>query len=836
MKSNTYLTSWWSGSARAASTYAIALTLAFLSRPVQAQSLQNEWSFNENGGSTAVDSISSSNITLVGGTSLGGGALTLPGGNGNYAKLPDGLLTTFTNSMTIETWFTDTGGQTWARVWSFGGSTTTSSPNNANYIDLMPQAGNANNINGGFWAEFNHGSGATDAADSIPANSSADRSPVKTGVAEYATVVYDAPSQTARLYLNGVQVGKTSVAFRPSDLGFTRYNTIGIDQYNDSPFNGTVDELRLWNGAVSQRYISASAAAGPGVVINNLTPTSASLAAGPVVVVTGTEQAAVTVRLPQTGSADLLATADATNWLSGNASVLAVNSNGVISAVGVGTTTVSATVAGVHVTSGSITVTKQTLQHEWSFNESGGTTAGDSVGTANLTLLGTTSLGGGVLTLPGGAGNYVSLPPGILSSNNSITIETWLTDNGSQTWARAWSFGGSVTVADDLIQNNYIDLIPKAGGPGGLWTEFKAGIPAVTTKDVVNAGNLALPAATPEYITVTYNAQNQTCTLYSNGVVAATLGGITITPASLGNTLNNYIGKDEYNDSIFNGTFDEMRIWDGAQTPVYTLASAAAGPNVVITNTIPQSLSVSVASTSMLGSQTQQATAQGSFLQAANVTLTTAVTNWTSSNPNILTVDANGLITGVSGGTATVSGTVNGITAVSPGITVSSTAPNIVRGPVNQTNVVGDRVTLSVQALGGGLSYQWTLNTAPITGATNSTLILTNVNFTQAGTYSAIVSNSIATATASAIVTIISPNLQHEWSFNESGGTTAFDSISASNITLLGATSLGGGALTLPGGAGNYAQLPNGMLSTYSNSITIETWFTDNGSLTWART
>src|SRR6266478_6723348 len=274
---------------RAGSIDGLALALVLLSLPVfiQAQTLRNEWSFNESGGTTAVDSISSSNIMLVGGTSLGGGVLTLPGGSGNYAKLPDGILSTFTNSMTIETWFTDTGGQTWARVWSFGGSTASFTPDNGNYIDLMPQAGNANNINGGFWAEFNHGGGgAKDAADPIPANAGADRTPVKVGVPVYATVVYDGPSQTGRLYFNGVQVGRANVAFKPSNLGFTRYNTLGLDQYGDSPFNGTVDELRIWNGAVSQRYISASMAAGPGVIINNLTPTSASLSAGASIVLT----------------------------------------------------------------------------------------------------------------------------------------------------------------------------------------------------------------------------------------------------------------------------------------------------------------------------------------------------------------------------------------------------------------------------------------------------------------------------------------------------------------------------------------------------------------------
>jgi uncharacterized protein YjdB len=650
----------------------------------------------------------------------------------------------------------------------------------------------------------------------------------------YATVVYDGPSQTARLYFNGVPVGQAGVTFKPSDLGFTRYNTLGLDQYGDSPFNGTIDEMRMWDGAVSQRYISASMAAGPGVIINNLAPTSANLSAGASIVLTETEQAVVTVQLPQMGSSNLLATRDATNWLSGNTGILTVTSNGVINAVGLGTTTVSTKIAGINVTSGNITVTNQALQHEWSFNESGGTTAADSVGGANVTLQGTSSLGGGVLTLPGGGGNYAKLPDGVLSSNNSVTIETWLTDNAGQTWSRAWSFGGSVTVAGDLIQNNYIDLIPKSG-PGALWTEIKAGIPQLTTKDVVNAGNFQLPTGVQKYISVTYNAQNQTCTMYSNGVLAVAMTGITITPASLGYTLNNYIGLDQYNDATFNGTFDEMRIWDGAVSPAYMLVAAAAGSGVVVTNTKPVALSLSVTSTSMIGSQTQQATVQGDFAQVANVRLTSVASNWTSSNPSVLTVSSSGLITAQSGGSATVSATVNGVTATSVSITVSSTAPTISQGPVSQTNVVGDSLNFSVQALGGALSYQWSLNTTPITGATNTTLVITNVALAQAGTYSVLVSNSISTASASAVLTVSPPILQHEWSFNESGGATAVDSILSSNITLLGSTSLGGGVLTLPGGAGNYAQLPNGILSTYSNSITIETWFTDNGGLTWAR-
>ena len=91
-------------------------------------------------------------------------------------------------------------------------------------------------------------------------------------------------------------------------------------------------------------------------------------------------------------------------------------------------------------------------------------------------------------------------------------------------------------------------------------------------------------------------------------------------------------------------------------------ASAAAGPSVVVNNLAVTSLSVSVV-TSMLGSQTQQATVTGNVPQVSNVSLTAAVTNWTSSNPSTLSVSSSGLITANSGGTATVSATVNGVTA-----------------------------------------------------------------------------------------------------------------------------------------------------------------------------
>ena len=38
--------------------------------------------------------------------------------------------------------------------------------------------------------------------------------------------------------------------------------------------SGTIYEFRIWNGAVSPVYVAVAAAAGPGVVVTNLTPSS----------------------------------------------------------------------------------------------------------------------------------------------------------------------------------------------------------------------------------------------------------------------------------------------------------------------------------------------------------------------------------------------------------------------------------------------------------------------------------------------------------------------------------------------------------------------------------
>jgi len=128
----------------------------------------------------------------------------------------------------------------------------------------------------------------------------------------------------------------------------------------------------------------------------------------------------------------------------------------------------------------------------------------------------------------------------------------------------------------------------------------------------------------------------------------------------------------------------------------------------VVTNTTVQSLTVTVPTNSILGAETEQATVTANFAQVSSVPVTGAVTNWTSSDTNILTVSSGGLITGVSGGSAIVSATAGGVTATSESITVGSVSVDIALSGTNVVISWPTGVLLSAPTLLG----PWTTNSA----------------------------------------------------------------------------------------------------------------------------
>ena len=78
------------------------------------------------------------------------------------------------------------------------------------------------------------------------------------------------------------------------------------------------------------------------------------------------------------------------------------------------------------------------------------------------------------------------------------------------------------------------------------------------------------------------------------------------------------------------------------------------------------------------------------------------------------------------------------------------TPPLITTQPTNQTVTAGSNVTFSVTASGTlPLSYQWSFNGTNLSGATNTMLMLTNVQVSQAGNYTVLVTNAFGSILSS---------------------------------------------------------------------------------------
>ncbi|MEI6786279.1 MAG: LamG-like jellyroll fold domain-containing protein, partial [Verrucomicrobiota bacterium] len=137
--------------------------------------------------------------------------------------------------------------------------------------------------------------------------------------------------------------------------------------------------------------------------------------------------------------------------------------------------------------------------------------------------------------------------------------------------------------------------------------------------------------------------------------------------------------------------------------------------------------------------------------------------------------------------------------AGSSGKCVVDTPPTIITQPANQTVFAGDIAAFEVLVAGTQpFSYQWNLNGNSLPGATNSTLALTNVQLSQAGNYTVLVTNITgSTLSSNAVLTVNPPppcasppaGLVGWWR----GEGNALDQLGTANGTLAGNTSYGPG-------------------------------------------
>ncbi|SDG18911.1 cellulose binding domain-containing protein [Chitinophaga filiformis] len=230
--------------------------------------------------------------------------------------------------------------------------------------------------------------------------------------------------------------------------------------------------------------------------------------------------------------------------------------------------TISSVDAGkVNPASDPVTATPNVGQYGyWKFDEQGGTRARDVWGANHAALASTakrdTGYAASALKLDGTANAYASLPAGTLSTLNDFTITLWVKMDAITTWMRIFDFGNGT--------NNYLFLTPQAGVTSGK---------SIVRYAIKNGGgeqqvnyNYTFPLNTWTHFAITQSGN--TCRLYINGTLVATNTGVTIKPAALGSTAQNYLGKSQFTaDPNLKAKVDEFRIYNRAQTA----AEIAAG-------------------------------------------------------------------------------------------------------------------------------------------------------------------------------------------------------------------------------------------------------------------
>jgi hypothetical protein len=287
----------------------------------------------------------------------------------------------------------------------------------------------------------------------------------------------------------------------------------------------------------------------------------------------------------------------------GNLNVIQiVNSN--IVAIGIGSSTITATWSNKTTVAQTITVTAPAgpvaLHNHWPFTEAvNSTVVHDVVNHADGQLVGAVSLdGAGHMTIPGvGSGfgpaqtNYVQMPTtNMLSGLSNATIEFWIKGIDQQNWARVFDFGEYNTSSNNSAIGQAIgsglDYIMFTGNAnnGGAEATYKP-LSATYANDQLLVGGQGsafdMPTNAVTYYAIVYNAAAGVASLYTNGVNATR--NLTIVD-SLTNfhEISNYFGRSHYTGdntaAALGAIFTDFRIWTNAKSAAEIKSQAAVGP------------------------------------------------------------------------------------------------------------------------------------------------------------------------------------------------------------------------------------------------------------------
>ncbi|MBA3482284.1 MAG: LamG domain-containing protein [Pirellulales bacterium] len=248
------------------------------------------------------------------------------------------------------------------------------------------------------------------------------------------------------------------------------------------------------------------------------------------------------------------------------------------------------------------------LAHRYSFTSDASDSVGGAHGAVVDGLAPTAVFAGGLLDLSANAGQgsneavatrndaYVDLPNGIVSAaagGGTLTTEIWARSAENRNWAALFSSGTSNGGEDSSNGGNgadYIQLIPRAGAAGNdlRQTTHRANVGPEGFVDDVVGGDLSL--LVERHIVSVFDQSGGlpgTVSMYVDGLLIGTspiAGGAGpegyLNLATMVNN-NNWLGRSQWPDSIFDGWINEFRIHNSALSAADVAVSFARGADAI---------------------------------------------------------------------------------------------------------------------------------------------------------------------------------------------------------------------------------------------------------------
>jgi hypothetical protein len=257
------------------------------------------------------------------------------------------------------------------------------------------------------------------------------------------------------------------------------------------------------------------------------------------------------------------------------------------------------------------------LVHQYTFNDG---TANDAVGTAHATVLDPGAAtaaftAGGQLDLSANTGQasnaitedaYLDLPNLIVESaaqsgvSGALTFEWWFTIATVNTWQRIGDFSGPLTdgTPSENMPNegnvSYMLITPNSGrNTNGIEISSDVGSPGGFVGGNLLGLNVPVPANVQQHVVAVYDKNNTAAG--PGGTMALYLNGVNVLPGQPNvngsnviredfnlNDLNdedNWLGRSNWGaDPVFDGAYNEFRIYDHALTQTEVTASFNEGP------------------------------------------------------------------------------------------------------------------------------------------------------------------------------------------------------------------------------------------------------------------